>query len=314
MNKQRNQFVALSEQDRKYILNLCSQHSYDDTVEILHRPRSEGGLGIATSRSALSRFFTTSSSESAIAVLAQYAAATHVRHDQDGNAFLGAIRASVQARVLENLKNGKALADLDKDVRLLKTTETLYLIDAKWRAANPKAARAAYQAHVDRCANLPDVDFFLVEELGHSDSTPPVELSDFQQDVIKARHQQQLEAEKRKELLAKLKECGIGPDHLPDELKKIASPSDQNVPLDGAKSQPILTNTPKTPVIPHFPPNPTSPHSMPESPKREAAENPPVPTPVVRLKVGRNQPCPCGSGKKYKKCCLNSSKPAPPTC
>ena len=30
-------------------------------------------------------------------------------------------------------------------------------------------------------------------------------------------------------------------------------------------------------------------------------------TPVVRTgkKVGRNDPCPCGSGKKYKKCCLN---------
>jgi len=25
-------------------------------------------------------------------------------------------------------------------------------------------------------------------------------------------------------------------------------------------------------------------------------------------KIGRNQPCPCGSGKKFKKCCLN--KPA----
>lgn len=24
-------------------------------------------------------------------------------------------------------------------------------------------------------------------------------------------------------------------------------------------------------------------------------------------KVGRNEPCPCGSGKKYKKCCLNKS-------
>jgi hypothetical protein len=24
-----------------------------------------------------------------------------------------------------------------------------------------------------------------------------------------------------------------------------------------------------------------------------------------RAKVGRNDPCPCGSGKKYKKCCLN---------
>ncbi|MCF7968728.1 MAG: SEC-C domain-containing protein [Methylococcaceae bacterium] len=22
-------------------------------------------------------------------------------------------------------------------------------------------------------------------------------------------------------------------------------------------------------------------------------------------KVGRNDPCPCGSGKKYKKCCLD---------
>jgi preprotein translocase subunit SecA len=28
-------------------------------------------------------------------------------------------------------------------------------------------------------------------------------------------------------------------------------------------------------------------------------------TPTVREepKVGRNDPCPCGSGKKYKKCC-----------
>ena len=25
-------------------------------------------------------------------------------------------------------------------------------------------------------------------------------------------------------------------------------------------------------------------------------------------KIGRNDPCPCGSGLKYKKCCLNSGK------
>lgn len=42
------------------------------------------------------------------------------------------------------------------------------------------------------------------------------------------------------------------------------------------------------------------------------------PTPVVRSepKVGRNDPCPCGSGKKYKKCCLGRTAPtlaaAPP--
>ena len=31
------------------------------------------------------------------------------------------------------------------------------------------------------------------------------------------------------------------------------------------------------------------------------ALNPPIP--AKSLKVGRNQPSPCGSGKKYKKCC-----------
>jgi len=29
----------------------------------------------------------------------------------------------------------------------------------------------------------------------------------------------------------------------------------------------------------------------------------PPTTPITRQKVGRNEPCPCGSGKKYKKCC-----------
>lgn len=27
-------------------------------------------------------------------------------------------------------------------------------------------------------------------------------------------------------------------------------------------------------------------------------------------KIGRNEPCPCGSGKKYKKCCLKNKKSA----
>jgi uncharacterized protein YecA (UPF0149 family) len=33
--------------------------------------------------------------------------------------------------------------------------------------------------------------------------------------------------------------------------------------------------------------------------------------PLLRAydKVGRNDPCPCGSGKKWKKCCANSTEP-----
>jgi hypothetical protein len=35
---------------------------------------------------------------------------------------------------------------------------------------------------------------------------------------------------------------------------------------------------------------------------------PPIPIVEHSAKVGRNDPCPCGSGKKYKKCCGNSAK------
>ena len=48
-----------------------------------------------------------------------------------------------------------------------------------------------------------------------------------------------------------------------------------------------------------------------------AAQNqmPPKTRPIVRdhKKIGRNEPCPCGSGKKYKNCCFPSGKYATPT-
>lgn len=37
---------------------------------------------------------------------------------------------------------------------------------------------------------------------------------------------------------------------------------------------------------------------------RETLPPEPARSPVVSEKIGRNEPCPCGSGKKYKKCCL----------
>ena len=36
--------------------------------------------------------------------------------------------------------------------------------------------------------------------------------------------------------------------------------------------------------------------------RRTPADPAPAP-PAQSVKVGRNQPCPCGSGLKYKKCC-----------
>jgi hypothetical protein len=40
------------------------------------------------------------------------------------------------------------------------------------------------------------------------------------------------------------------------------------------------------------------------------AEAPSLASPMATPKVGRNDPCPCGSGKKHKKCCLDAREPA----
>jgi uncharacterized protein YecA (UPF0149 family) len=37
----------------------------------------------------------------------------------------------------------------------------------------------------------------------------------------------------------------------------------------------------------------------------------PTPTRRAHRRVGRNDPCPCGSGRKFKRCCLWRSTAAP---
>jgi hypothetical protein len=287
MKKPKNQFAALSQADQNYILDLCARQIYDDIVELLRKPRAEGGLDIITSRAALCRFFTTSREESNVAVLAQVAAAANIRHEQNSNAFLGAIRATVEARVLENLRNGRALADMEKDFRFLKTVENLYLADARWRTGSPKSARPAYQAMVDRYAGAPDIDFVPVLEANADlNSDAPLNFrSEFDRDLNKSRERQKIEAEQRARLLAS---------------------------IDAARA--------KSPVIPHIPPNSTNastastppracavvrPQTVPANVAQPAPSEPKKPVPYVSPtpKVGRNDPCPCGSGRKSKKCC-----------
>jgi HEAT repeat protein len=56
------------------------------------------------------------------------------------------------------------------------------------------------------------------------------------------------------------------------------------------------------------PPPPALPESAPR--KRQGDSYEPKLTPILRTEeqVGRNDPCPCGSGKKFKKCCINKNK------
>ena len=49
-----------------------------------------------------------------------------------------------------------------------------------------------------------------------------------------------------------------------------------------------------------------------QAPAGEAPEAGQQPMRRFGAKVGRNDPCPCGSGKKYKKCCLNAAEAGAP--
>jgi len=46
-------------------------------------------------------------------------------------------------------------------------------------------------------------------------------------------------------------------------------------------------------------------------PLKLAVDIPPVPTVLIVAGRARNEPCPCGSGKKHKKCCGRQGKAAP---
>jgi len=63
-------------------------------------------------------------------------------------------------------------------------------------------------------------------------------------------------------------------------------------------------------VVPIQPP---APESTPQVHK-DAQSEAPAPIQTIRRdhpKVGRNEPCPCKSGRKYKQCCLNKPQPDP---
>ncbi len=56
---------------------------------------------------------------------------------------------------------------------------------------------------------------------------------------------------------------------------------------------------PKKKNLSYNEPQPTGPYSLPAAPRQESKQ-----APIKKeIRVGRNDPCPCGSGKKYKKCC-----------
>lgn len=95
---------------------------------------------------------------------------------------------------------------------------------------------------------------------------------------------------------AQLQEVDVTTIELPKELKEILYPAETAVTKE-KETDIIKTIRPKTPIIG------VAPHVMNVMQSNNLAQFSTVNHTVSNKKIYPNEPCPCGSGKKYKKCC-----------
>ena len=162
--KRLNMFQRLTQVDQTFILNLCDRLPYKDVADQLAKPRTDGGLGLATSPTSLCKFYTKHHPEAVSAeALGQFAAAMRVNHQAHGEANFEALLGLVQTRLLESVRGGKPVADLDREFRTLERVQKCFLAEQKFRENNPRIEEA-YRDHIKQAAEANDVDYVRTDD------------------------------------------------------------------------------------------------------------------------------------------------------
>lgn len=180
--KRLNMFQRLPQADQTFILNLCDRLPYKDVAEQLAKPRTDGGLGMATSPTSLCKFYTQHHPEAVSAeALGQFAAAMRVNHQAHGEANFQALLGLVQNRLLEAVRGGKPVADLDKEFRTLERLQKCFLAEQKFREHNPNN-QEAYQEHIKKAAIANQVDYVRTDD-PEDPGTGGFTIEDFQEET-----------------------------------------------------------------------------------------------------------------------------------
>ena len=180
--KKLNMFTRLAKEDQTLVLDLCEKHPYRLVVEKLAKPREEGGLAMQTSESSLSKFVTRNERDAiAIEAIGQYATAIQVNQQAHGAANFEAILGLVQTRILDLLRKGKSVAELDKDFRALDRLQKCFLADVKYRHKNDHVTDA-YLKHVNAVARVGDDAEFVRNDVENDPGAGGVTIEDFQEE------------------------------------------------------------------------------------------------------------------------------------
>jgi hypothetical protein len=259
--KRINKFEDLSSEDQQVILNTCADNPYHVALILLAKPRSEGGLDFKTSRSALSRFCVHHHPDQrTLELLGQYADAVRIK----GQAHLqGAYEAAltlVQARILEALRNGKAVADLDKEFRSLERLQGCLLKEEKRRKEQgTEKVLEHYTSHLRELASTPDVDY-IRNDVENDPGAGGLTEADFD-----------TESDMELDMLVAQDSSHKTPPSPPIEsLAELVAALARQSPSAGKSAAP---NHSKTPDFPHFPPNPASTVRAPRSASHPQKKN-----------------------------------------
>ena len=179
--KKLNMFTRLPKEDQTLVLDLCGKLPYRLVVEKLAQPREEGGLSMTTSESSLSKFVTRNDRDAiAVEAIGQYATAVQVNQQAHGAANFEAILGLVQTRILDSLRKGKSVAELDKDFRALDRLQKCFLADVKYRHKNDHVTDA-YLDHIKDVANDGDEAEFIRNDVEDDPGAGVVTIEDFQE-------------------------------------------------------------------------------------------------------------------------------------
>jgi hypothetical protein len=267
--KRPNKFDVLSAEDQQCLLKICDENTYDAAVEILAKPRSEGGLSFYTSRTALSGFYTHHHPDhNAIAQIGQFADSVRIKGQAHMAAGFEAMLTLVQQRILEALKRGKALADLDREFRTLQRIQRCFLADDQRRSFKNQKVQKEYWAHCEELATAEPVDF-IRNDIDHDPGAGDCSPEDFD-------NRSSLDLD-----------IGIARNSLDRSPIRRANPLAQVMKAMGGTPQ--TKNGPEIPVenheispdLPHFPSNsvpvfPTTPTARPQPLKSAAPADQPI--------------------------------------
>lgn len=172
--KAKSVFKSLPEEDQQRILDLCSNHTYDEVLEIIERPRPEG-LQLKTSYSALCRFYCTRSAQARQTTILEQAAASlqYVRQSASGS-FRTAILGILETRLFTALRAGQPVADLKDEFNVFKDFQKGFIAEERWRwssGANPEAELEAHRADGQQNAHY---DFVPLDDQGQPADIPPL--------------------------------------------------------------------------------------------------------------------------------------------